>query len=199
VTDEPNRTAQIALEMPSEPNLPTFEPSVPVHVSFVTTADASADAHALARPRLNAFDRYADTVALVWGLLTIVVGVAWNNVAICGLGVVVLIVAVLATIERRSHALQRWVISRRFGSMLGKSTEVTIDDRGFRLSNSLGTTFVPWTSITSVRSTPRTVAFFRGAILFGYVPASAFASPGAQASVVAFAAAHIAASSGNSP
>jgi hypothetical protein len=179
--------------MPSGLNLPAPEPPPAMHLTFVTTAEASADAHALARPMLNRVDRVVNVVAVLWGLLTIVVGVAWSNVAICAVGIVVLAVASVSTLGTRSHPLQRWLISRRFGSLLGKRTDVTIDQRGLGFSNTIGTSFFPWSSMTVVRSTPRTVAFFHGAILVGYIPASGFASPSAQASVVAFAAAHIAA------
>jgi hypothetical protein len=184
--------------MSSEPNVPATEPSVLSPLSFVTTAQASADAHALARPRLNAFDRSADIVASLVGLLTIVMGVAWSSVAVCAVGVALLVVATLSVIGTRSHPFQRWLISRRFGGMLGKRTEATIDERGLGLSNSLATMLIPWSAITTVRSTPRTVAFFRGPILVGYIPASAFASRGAQASAAAFATARIQAAPRNS-
>ena len=42
-------------------------------------------------------------------------------------------------------------------------------------------------SITVVRSTDRTVAFFRDRVLMGYIPSSAFASRDAQEELVAFA------------
>jgi hypothetical protein len=184
--------------MSSDPNVSATEPSMPLRLSFVTTAQASADAHALARPRLNAFDRSADIVACLVGLLTIVMGVAWSSVAMCAVGVVLLVVATLSVIGTRSHPFQRWVISRRFGSVLGQGTDVTVDERGLGLSNSLATMFMPWSAITTVRSTPRTVVFFRGPLLVGYIPASAFESRRAQASAAAFAAAHIEAASRNS-
>jgi hypothetical protein len=41
--------------------------------------------------------------------------------------------------------------------------------------------------VTAVRSNSRTVALFRDNLLLGYVPASAFSSPGHQVQVVAFA------------
>jgi PH (Pleckstrin Homology) domain-containing protein len=184
--------------MSSDPNASATEPSVPLRLSFVTTAQASADAHALARPRLNAFDRSADIVASLVGLFTIVVGVAWSSVAMCAVGVVLLVVATLSIIGTRSHPFQRWVISRRFGSMLGQRTDVTVDERGLGLSNSLATMLIPWSAITTVRSTPRTVAFFRGPHLVGYIPASAFASPRAQAATASFSALRIETAAGNS-
>ena len=55
----------------------------------------------------------------------------------------------------------------------------------------MGSSFIPWSSITVVRSTDRTVAFFRDRVLMGYIPSSAFASRDAQEGLVAFARARI--------
>ena len=53
--------------------------------------------------------------------------------------------------------------------------------RVFEFENLLATSFVPWTSITVVRSNRETLAFFRDNTLMGYIPAHAFeiaGSPG---------------------
>ena len=86
-----------------------------------------------------------------------------------------------------SHPLQRALIAVRFRSILGRATTVTIDDDGIRSENELGTSFLPWSSVDTVHSTRRTVAFFRGPVLLSYVPSSAFGSPEVQGAVAAFA------------
>ena len=68
---------------------------------------------------------------------------------------------------------------------------MTIDDEGLRFENPLASSFVPWSSITAVRSNSQTVAFFRDRVLLGYIPSSAFDSPAAEARVVALAQARI--------
>jgi len=50
---------------------------------------------------------------------------------------------------------------------------------------------VPWSSITVVRSSDRTVVFLRDHLVTGYIPSSAFASREEQAEVVAFAEARV--------
>ena len=152
----------------------------PFVLHFTTTAQASADAHALARPGLARFDLIVDAAALVLAAVLVAVGYPW-------VGIVVAVVAVVSLLGRRSHPLQRAMIAFRFRSILGRASTVTIDDDGIHSENELGTSVVLWSSVDTVHSTRRTVAFFRGPVLLAYVPSSAFASPEAQGAVAAFA------------
>jgi hypothetical protein len=161
-----------------------------VRLQFRSTAKASADAHALSRVGLVQFDLVIDAVALVVAVILIASGSL--------LGVLLIVVAVLSLLGSRFHFLPRAVTAVRFRGILGQTTDVTIDDEGVRLENPLGSSFVPWSTITAVRSNSQTVAFFRDHLLFGYVPASAFASAAAQAETVAFAKARLASGRGPS-
>ncbi len=143
---------------------------------FKTTAKASADAHALAGVGLARFDLIVDGAALVLALVLIATGSV-------PLGVFVAVVAMLSLAGSRFHPLQRALIAVRYRSVLGRTTEVTIEDGGLRFENPLGSSFVPWSSITAVRSNRQTVAFFRDRVLLGYIPSAAFDSPAAQARV----------------
>jgi hypothetical protein len=163
---------------------PAAEPGPPFVLHFTTTAQASADAHALARPGLSRFDLIVDGIGLLLAAVLLVAG----NVL---LGVLVAVVAVVSLLGRWSHPLQRALIAMRFRSILGRATTVTFDDDGVRSENELGTSLLPWSSIDTVHSTRRTVAFFRGPVLLAYVPSSAFATPEAQGAVAAFAVARI--------
>jgi hypothetical protein len=147
---------------------------------FETTAKASADAHALANDGLRRFDRVVDAVALVVAAGLIVGGYALP-------GGLVALIAVLSLIGSRVHPVHRLLTTVRFRSLLGQTTEVTVDDEGVRFENPLGSSFIPWTTVTSVKSNQETVALFRHRLLVGYIPANAFGSAAAQASVVAFA------------
>ena len=151
---------------------------------FTTTAKASADAHALTHVNLVRFDLIVDSAAFFLG----VVFLATGNVLP---GVAFIVIAGLFIAGSRFHPLQRVLIAFRFGSLLGQATEVTIEDDGLRFENALATSFVPWSSITAVRSSKETVAFFRDRVLMGYIPSSAFASPAAQAKLVQFATSRI--------
>ena len=146
---------------------------------FETTAKASADAHALGRNRVR-FDVVIDLLALVISIVLIASG----NVA---LGIGLIVIAGLSLVEMRFHPLLQAVTSVRFRSLLGQTTEVTIEDDGLRFENPLATSFIPWTSITAVRSNSQTIAFYRDSALMGYIPANAFESPEAQARVAVFA------------
>lgn len=151
-----------------------------VELRFVTTAAASADARALSQPGLVRLDRVVDVTAIGVALLLVVLDLPI-------VGGIVLVIAVLSLLGSSLHPVQRALISARFGSMLGKETRVAFDDAGARFEGELGSTFVPWSSVTAVRTNRRTVALFRDRVLLGYVPASAFSSADQQADVVAFA------------
>jgi hypothetical protein len=152
---------------------------------FVTTAKASADAHALAHVGLVRYDLIVDVAAFCLGVVLLATSYDF-------LGAAVIVIAVLSLAAGRFHPLQRVLIGLRFRSLLGQATEVTIEDDGLRFENPLATSFVRWSSMTAVRSNKETVAFFRGRILMGYIPSSAFESPVAQAKLVDFAKASIA-------
>jgi hypothetical protein len=155
----------------------------PFVVRFTTTAQASADAHALARPGQARFDLIVDAVALGISVVLLAAG----NL----LGLVVAAIALVSLAGSRSHPLQRTLIAIRFRAYLGRATTVTVDDEGMHFENDLATSLVPWSSVDRVRWNKRTVAFFHGRALLGYVPSSAFASPTAQADVVAYATSRI--------
>ncbi len=155
----------------------------PFVLHFTTTAQASADAHALARPGQARFDLIVDAVALGISVVLLAAG----NL----LGVLVAAIALVSLAGSRWHPLQRALISFRFRGLLGQATTVTIDEQGVHFENDLATTLVPWSSVDRIRWNKRTVAFFRGRALLGYVPSSSFASPEAQAAVVAFATSRI--------
>jgi hypothetical protein len=155
----------------------------PFVLRFTTTAQASADAHALARPGQARFDLVVDAVALGISVVLLAAG----NL----LGLVVAAIALVSLAGSRSHPLQRMLIALRFRDYLGRATTVTIDVDGVRFENDLASSLVPWSSVDRVRWNSRTVAFFHGRSLLGYVPSSAFASPAAQAELVAFATSRI--------
>ena len=152
---------------------------------FETTAKASADARALERPGLTRFDLALDAGALVAAAVLVATG---NQL----LGVLVAAIALISLVGSRFHPLQRVIIERRYRSLLGQTTEVTLDGEGVRFENPLGSSFVPWATVTAIRANRDTVAFLRDRALVGYIPASSFASPAEQAEVVALAEGRIA-------
>lgn len=147
---------------------------------FTTTAKASADARALAQSGLARLDLVVDSAALLFAVF-----LALNDAV--PLAAVVAVIAVLSLVGGRFHPLQRALLAVRFRSILGRATEVRIDDEGLRYSNPLATSFVPWSSITTVKSNSHTVAFLRGRLLITYLPSIAFESAAAKADAVAFA------------
>lgn len=146
--------------------------------NFVTTAKASADAHAMVGQRLGQLDIVIDSAAVLFGLLVAILGQP--------LGLVLAGAAAVVLVTTRAHPVQRWLISKRFRSLLGRTTTVTVGDVGVRFESEIGSAFMPWSSVTAVRSNAETVAFIRDRVLLGYIPAPAFPSAVVMAQVVAY-------------
>lgn len=147
--------------------------------TFVTTAKASADAHALVGQRLGRLDIVIDSAAVLFGLFVAILGQP--------LGLLLAGAAAVALVTTRVHPVQRWLMSKRFRSFLGRTATVTVGGDGVRFESEIGSAFMPWSSVTAVRSNAETVAFIRDRVLLGYIPASAFPSAAVMAEIVAFA------------
>jgi len=145
-------------------------------VRFVTSAKASTDARALANSGWTRIDVIVDSIAILVGLAFVASGQT--------LGLVLVVLALIALASTRWHPLQRWIISWRFRSFLGKGTVVTIDDEGVRFANEVGTSLVPWTAVTKVRSNDVTTIFVRDRAMLGYIPADAFPSAQTRADFI---------------
>ena len=145
---------------------------------FTTSPEAAVDARDLMGARGRRVDIVIDLAAITLGVLLIATG---QPVFGCFLVVGAI---VFLTLGRR---IRIWLFQRVGRSMMGKSTEVVVDDEALRMRSELGTTDVPWSSLTRVRSNERVVIFVRDRLLVGYVPASTFASPEEHAAFVRFA------------
>ena len=148
-------------------------------VRFVTSSRASADARALVNSGWTRIDVIVDAVAIVIGLAFVASG-QW-------LGLVLVVLALVALASTRWRPVQRWLISWRFRSFLGKPTVVTIDDEGVRFANEVGTSVIVWSAITAIRSNDATTIFVRDRTMLGYIPAAAFPSAQARAESIEFA------------
>ncbi|MEP7216935.1 MAG: YcxB family protein [Anaerolineaceae bacterium] len=148
-------------------------------IRFVTTATASSDARALVNSGWTRIDVIVDAVAIVVGLAFVASG-QW-------LGIVLVVLALVALASTRWHPVQRWLISWRFRSFLGKPTLVTIDDEGVRFTNEVGTSVVPWVAVTAIRSNDVTTIFVRDRAMLGYIPADAFPTAQTRAAFIEFA------------
>jgi hypothetical protein len=146
---------------------------------FDTTVQASLDAQALYHDgRLNRVDLIVDALALLIGLPLAASGYLF--------GLLLVVVAALFLVSCRFQPLQQLLVNRYRRSLIGKRTIVTVAADESEFSNEVATTFVPWSSVTAVRSNTRTVLFLIDRVIAGYIPASAFSSHGERADVVRF-------------
>jgi Bacterial PH domain len=108
-------------------------------------------------------------------------------------GLFILVFSALMLITTRFALLDRLFGRRRARSVLGQPIQLDIGDDGIRSQAPQGTTHIPWSSLTEVRSNERTVIFVRDRLLLAYAPAVSFASVAEQAEVVVFSRDQIAA------
>jgi len=151
--------------------------------TYVTTLDAALDARSLYRSRMASIDRVVDVVAVVVGAAFVVSGYP--------IGSILLIAGAAALVFGRR--LRRWILGRRGRSMFGHQTTVRVDPQAIHITNDLGASTIPWTSMTQVRSDARTVIFLRDRLLVFYMPAAAFGSAAEQTTFVDSARTRIAA------
>jgi hypothetical protein len=147
--------------------------------TFTTSAQAAVDARRLVNARANRTHLLVDSLFLFVGGALIVAG-QW-------IGVPIAIVAATLLTASQLQVVQRWMVGRNAGSLMGRRTDVTFDATGIRMVGELGSSDVPWSVLTSVRADERTVIFVRGSVLAAYLPATSFAGPDEQRALVRFA------------
>ena len=147
--------------------------------TFTTSAQAAVDARALLNARTNRLHLIVDSAFLFVGGALVVAG-QW-------IGVPIAIVAAALLTASQLQGVQRWMIGRNAGSLMGQSTEVTFDATGIRMVGELGSSDVPWSVLTSARADERTVIFVRGDVLAAYLPATSFAGRDEQQALVRYA------------
>ena len=152
---------------------------------FVSTAQMSLDARAVfGNPRLNTFHFIGDLALIVGGI----------GLAIAGytVGSLLAIIGVLFLLFSQVEPIQRWLVTRRYGSLLGRHVTVEIDEIGLRFTNDLLASQIPWSTLTAVRANEQTVVFLRERAVLGYIPAIAFSSDKERLEFVRYARDHTA-------
>lgn len=150
------------------------------HLEFVTTAQMSVDAQsAVGSPTMSTFHLIGDTAVIIVGLVLALAGYV--------LGYLAVIVGVLFLFVSQVAPFQRWLVTRYRGEMLGQPVTVDVDDVELRYTSPLTSATVPWTTITDVRASDRSVAFLRGRSPVGYLPAEAFVSDADRLAFVEYA------------
>jgi len=115
-----------------------------------------------------------------------VVGVVFALVGYV-LGYLLVIFGVLFLFIGQATPFQRWLVTRHQGALLGQPATVDIDDDGIQFATPLTTSHVPWSTITSLRVSDRSIVFYRDRTAIGYLPAAAFNSDVERQAFVAYA------------
>jgi len=154
-------------------------------LEFVSTAQMLLDARSVfGYPRLNAILFVADLALIVGGI-----GLALGGYTV---GSLIAIIGVLVLLFSQVDPIQRWLVVRKYGSLLGRRVTAEIDETGVRFRCELLASEVPWSTLTAIRTNEQTVVFLRDRSNLGYIPASAFSSDEERLEYVRFARDHVA-------
>jgi hypothetical protein len=149
-------------------------------LEFVTTAQMSVDAQATAGGMtMNTFHFVGDVVLIVIGVAFALVGYV--------LGYLFVISGVLFLFLGQAAPLRRWQVRRHRGALLGQPVTVDVDESGMQFATPLTTSHVPWSTITSLRVSDRSILFYRDRTPLGYLPAAAFNSDTERQAFVEYA------------
>jgi ABC-type multidrug transport system fused ATPase/permease subunit len=157
---------------------------VPMRLTFVTTAQMSVDARAaLGSPTMQ-------TVHLVGDIALIAVGAA---LAVAGavVGYFFVILGLIFLFLSQVAPFQRWLVNRYRRSLLNQPVTVDIDDEALHFATPLATTTIPWSTITQLRATDRSIVFLRDGSPITYLPTAAFPTPADREALIEYARARI--------
>lgn len=155
-------------------------------LEFVSTAQMSVDAQAaVGSPTMS-------TVHLVGDVALIVVGVAFAVVGFV-IGYFFIILGLIFLFFSQVAPFQRWMIRRYRGSLLDQPVTVEISDEAIRFATPLWSTTMPWSTLTALRTSDRSIVFMRDRSPLGYLPAAAFAGPQERVAFIEYARGRIAA------
>ena len=149
-------------------------------LEFVTTAQMSVDARAAAGGlTMNTFHFVGDVALIVIGVVFALVGYV--------VGYLFVIFGVLFLLLGQAAPFHRWQVARQRGALLGQTVTVDVDDHGMQFASPLATSNVPWSTITSLRVTDRSIVFYRDRTPLGYLPAAAFSNDAERQACVGYA------------
>ena len=157
---------------------------LPMRLTFVTTAQMSVDAQAaLGSPTMQ-------TVHLVGDLAVVAVGAV---LAIAGavIGYFFVILGLIFLFVSQVAPFQRWRVTHYRRALLNQPVTVDIDDEALRFTTPLMTSAVPWSTLTELRTSDRSVVFLREKSPITYLPTAAFATPADREAFVEYARARI--------
>jgi hypothetical protein len=158
----------------------------PFRVAYEITADAAVDAVRLVSASLRR------RTAILAGS-TVAGGVALSLLGEWTAGPMIVIFGAVTWAMFSARAPERWLIRRRFRTVLGGLYELTLGEAGIHAVSPQVGGDIPWGALTEVREDARTVVFLRDRILATYAPTAAFGSPERRAAAVAYARDRIAA------
>ncbi len=150
----------------------------PYVIRFTQSFDTAVEAGKFVQARLLQTYYLLFGAGIAIGALASVLDLYW--------GFFVLLFSGLMLLMARFYVWDRLFGRRRVRSLLDHPIELDIDSDGVVWHGPTGTSHIPWSSLTDVRTNERTVIFVRDRVLVAYAPTSAFASAAELANVVAF-------------
>jgi len=177
----------IEVELPSEPEAGADEGGAPWRVAHEITVDSAIDATRMVTGELRRLMSFVAAGAVIAGIVLLLLGVPT-------FGPMVTMFGILTYALWTFRAPERWLLRRRWRSLLGGTQVLEIGEAGILVTNPRASAHVPWSALTEVRAGDRVVVFLRDQAMVAYAPTSAFGTPERRAEILAFARARAGAS-----
>jgi hypothetical protein len=159
-------------------------------VAHEITLDEAIDATRMVTGELRRLMSFVAAGAVVAGIVLLLLGVPT-------FGPMVVLFGILTYALWNLRAPERWLLRRRWRSLIGGTQVLEIGEAGILVTNPAASGHVPWSAITEVRVGERVVGFLRERALVTFAPLEAFGPPERQAEILAFARARVASGTTN--
>lgn len=162
------------------PQAAADEGGPPWRVAHEITVDSAIDATRMVTGELRRLMSFVAAGAVIAGIVLLLLGVRT-------FGPMVTMFGILTYALWNLRAPERWLLRRRWRSLLGGTQVLEIGEAGILVTNPRASSHVPWSALTEVRAGDRAVVFLRDQAMIAYAPMEAFGTPERRAEILAFA------------
>ena len=152
----------------------------PWRVAHEITVDGAIEATRMVTGELRRIMSFVAAGAVVAGIVLLLLGVPT-------FGPMVALFGILTYALWNLRGPERWLLRRRWRSLIGGTQVLEIGEAGILVSNPAASGHVPWSALTEVRVGDRVVGFLRERALVTFAPLEALGPPERQAEILAFA------------
>jgi hypothetical protein len=153
--------------------------------SFTVTVDDVVDYLRVVQRTLNLIGLALGAGMVVLGIcITVIYGSVVD-------GAVPVLLGLATAFAAQTRYFDAWRVRRNARSILGTNALLEFDDNGLSSRMATGQGSVPWATVTSTKSSGRTLVFMRDRLTLAWLPTRVFSSAEQRGSFASFVAAHL--------